>query len=64
MDFRVGDVVEDIYYLGQRFIVIGVLENCLAVRDVEVGGGMAGHKDRYRIIESSWPSIAYMELFK
>ena len=64
MSFREGDIVEDIYYPGQRLIVIGVLENCLAVRDMELGGGMAGHKDRYRVIESSWPSVAYLELFQ
>lgn len=64
MSFREGDIVEDKYYPGQRLIVIGVLENCLAVRDMELGGGMAGHKDRYRILESSWPSVAYLELFQ
>jgi len=64
MEIRIGDVVEDIYYPGQRLYVIAVLENAIVTRDEGLGGGIVGSKFRYRITESPYPSVAYMELFQ
>ena len=64
MEFRVGDIVEDTFYPGVYHLVVGVLTSCLCVIDMETGSGMAASVRRFRIVESSQPSVAYMELFQ
>lgn len=64
MSFRKGDIVEDIIYPGCRLVVAAVYEFSLVVAEEETSFMAIGHIDRYRIVEPTQPSVAYLELFQ